>query len=230
MNASAGPDRTILGIVLILGSVLIMAFADAVVKLVSSDLLLWQIFLIRSLFAIPFLFAFFQFAKKNPKPKHVPWALARSALLVLTWLAFYASLPYLTLSIAAVAVYTNPIITVLLTAFLLNERVMGRQWLGVLVGFLGVIAILKPGTDAFSWYVFLPLLAALFYSLAMVLTRSKCRDEEPESLSMSLHILFVVTGLTGILALTVINPAPETRATYPFLIGEWMDMGPREWA
>ncbi|WP_282605131.1 hypothetical protein [Pelagibius sp. Alg239-R121] len=48
-------DQTALGIGIILMSVLTMAFADAVVKLVSADLTVWQIFFARSLFAIPIL-------------------------------------------------------------------------------------------------------------------------------------------------------------------------------
>ena len=123
------------------------------------------------------------------------WALVRSVLLVLTWLAFYAALPVLSLSVAAVAVYTNPIMIALLSAALIGEPVTGRQWGGVLLGFLGVIAIFKPGTDAFSWFTLLPLLGAAFYALAMVLTRSKCREEAPLTLSLALHSSFLVTGL-----------------------------------
>ena len=53
--SSSRPDRTALGIGLILASVLSMAFADAVVKLVSADLTVWQIFVARSLVGIPII-------------------------------------------------------------------------------------------------------------------------------------------------------------------------------
>ena len=51
------PDRTALGIATILASVLIMAFADAIVKLVSTDLTVWQVFAVRSLFGLPIMIA-----------------------------------------------------------------------------------------------------------------------------------------------------------------------------
>jgi len=144
------PDRTALGIGLILISVLTMAFADAVVKLVSADLTLWQVFTVRSLVAVPILALLLRRTGAGLTPRAPLWAGVRSALLVLTWLAFYAALPVLSLSVAAVAVYTNPVIIALLSAVLLGEPVSTRQWGGVGLGFLGVLAILKPGTEAFS--------------------------------------------------------------------------------
>jgi len=225
----AGPDRTALGISLILGSVMIMAFADAMVKLVSADLTLWQVIAARSIAAAPFLVALSIATETSLAPKASVWALVRSALLVLTWLSLYASLPVLSLSVAAVAIYTNPIITALLSAALIGERVRPRQWAGVLTGFLGVVATLRPGTDAFSWFTTLPLLGAVFYSSAMVLTRSKCRDEAPLALAFTLHASFVVTGLAATVLLAVLDPVAETRAAFPFLLGEWVSMGRNEW-
>ena len=223
------PDQTALGIGIILASVLTMAFADAVVKLVSADLTVWQVFVARSLVAVPLLMALMRATNVGLALRASKWTVIRAVLLVLTWLAFYTSLPVLDLSVAAVAVYTNPIMIALLSATLIGEPVTPRQWGGVLLGFLGVVAILKPGTDAFSWFTLLPLLAAALYALAMVLTRSKCRDEAPLSLALALHALFLVTGAIGTAALAVIGLGDETKAAFPFLVGDWMPMGVREW-
>lgn len=229
-SEQAGADRTALGIGIILASVVTMAFADAVVKLLSADLTLWQVFFTRSAVAIPILIAL-SFATRGALRPHAPlWVMARSGLLLLSWLAFYASLPVLKLSVAAVAAYTNPIMTALLSAVVLGERVSGRQWGGVLLGFLGVIAILQPGTDAFSWFTALPLLAAAFYSASMVLTRSKCRNEASLVLSLGLHAAFITAGLAGTLVLAVIGLEHGTKAAFPFLLGDWAPMGAREWA
>lgn len=222
-------DRTTLGIVMILASVLTMAFADAMVKLVSADLTVWQIFFTRSLIGCPIVMALAWATGVGFRLEAPGWAFLRSALLVLTWLAFYASLPVLSLSVAAVAVYTNPIIIVLLSAALVGDPVAGRQWSGVLLGFLGVLAILKPGTDAFSWFTLLPLLAAAFYALAMVLTRSKCREEQPLTLALTLHGAFLMTGLIVTSGLAVIDLEADAKAAYPFLLGDWGPMGAKEW-
>lgn len=225
----ARPDNTTLGIGIILVSVLTMAFADAVVKLVSADLTVWQVFVARSLVAIPCIVTILAIIGVRITLLSPKWVIIRSALLVLTWLAFYAALPVLSLSVAAVAVYTNPIITALLSAVVIGERVSSRQWAGVLLGFLGVVAILKPGTDAFSWFTILPLMGAVFYSLAMVLTRSKCQDEQPLVLGLALHCSFLITGVIVVAVLAVIGLDAETTAAFPFLFDGWTEMGSREW-
>lgn len=216
-------------IVIILASVLTMAFADAIVKLVSSDLSVWQVFFVRSLFAVPLIAGLVLCTGGTLSSQYPGWVLIRCLLLVLTWLAYYVSLPVLSLSVAAVAVYTNPIMTALLSAKLLGEHVSKRQWVGVMLGFLGVLVILKPGTDAFSWYVLLPLLGALFYSLAMVLTRSKCQGEAPLVMTLMLHLSFLLTGVVAILLLGLLQLDRQTQATYPFLLGGWNAMSASAW-
>ena len=223
-------DQVAQGVAIILASVAAMAFADAVVKLVSSNLTIWQVFVARSLFAVPCLLAL-GYIKGVPLPAiSSKWVVLRSALLVLTWLAFYASLPVLDLSVAAVAVYTNPILTALLSAVVLGERVSKRQWLGVVVGFVGVAAILRPGSDAFTWLIVLPLMAAAFYSTAMVLTRAKCRNDDAVSLALGLHGSFIVTGLVATTVLAIMNLDPANTVAYPFLLGGWVPMGWTDWA
>ena len=228
-TGAARADRSGAGIAAILASVAAMAFADALVKLISADLTLWQVFVARSLVALPLLLAVARGAARRLRLQAAGWALLRSLLLVLTWLAFYASLPVLDLSVAAVAVYTNPILTALLAAALLGERVTARRWAGVLLGFLGVIAILRPGGEAFSWFVLLPLLAALLYASAMVLTRARCRHEDPLVLALLLHAAFLATGLLGLGGLALAGPEAEARAAFPFLLGGWAPMEAADW-
>ncbi len=223
-------DRIGLGIGLILASVFAMAFADAVIKLVSADVTLWQLFFARSAVAMPILLATMWVAGSRSAVHAPGWVALRSGLLVLAWVSYYSALPVLSLSVAAVAIYTNPIITALLSAALIGERVTMRQWGGVFLGFLGVVAILRPGGDDFSWFVLLPILGAVFYSLAMILTRWKCRSEAPISLSLALHLAFVVSGLVGLLVLWGLNLEGSTRSAFPFLLGGWVQMGLREWA
>jgi drug/metabolite transporter (DMT)-like permease len=228
-TGEAKPDQIAQGIAIILASVITMAFADAIVKLVSEELTVWQVFVARSLFAIPCLVALACTSGNSLRPGSAYWVFVRSTLLVLTWLAFYVALPVLDLSVAAVAVYTNPILTTLLSAALLGERVSRRQWVGVLLGFVGVAVILRPGSEAFSWFILLPLLGAAFYSLAMVITRSKCQDEEAVTLALTLHGSFLVTGLIATIVLALVDLGIDTKTTYPFLFGDWAPMGFQEW-
>ena len=91
------PDQIAFGIACILVSVLFMAFADAVVKLVSAELTLWQVFAARALMALPILVPLMLVRKAGFRPRTPRWTWLRSVLLVLTWIAFYSSLPELKL-------------------------------------------------------------------------------------------------------------------------------------
>ncbi|MEM6986754.1 MAG: EamA/RhaT family transporter, partial [Pseudomonadota bacterium] len=91
-------DHTHRAIWVLLASVTAMAFADALIKLVSDDLSLWQIFMLRSLCGLPVLL-WLTPAAELKRALRSPSVWLRSALLVLCWLAYYTSLPLLDLSL-----------------------------------------------------------------------------------------------------------------------------------
>jgi drug/metabolite transporter (DMT)-like permease len=228
-SADISNDRVLLGIGLISISVLAMAFSDAMVKFISSGLTLWQIFVLRALLALPWLFALLRLQTSDIRLQSLFWIGLRSLLLVGCWVAYYTALPVMDLAVAAVVVYTNPILTTLLAALFLNERVSVRQWLGVFLGFCGVLVILQPGGDAFSASLLLPLLAALLYSLAMILTRSKCRTENAVTLALGLNTTFILVGGLAMVVLSLGMFAPEMRSSQPFLLGQWATPALTEW-
>lgn len=229
-TADQKPDQIVLGVTIILLSVTAMAFGDAIVKLMSAHLTLWQVFVARSLFALPCLFALGLVLGVRFSRIWSRWIVLRSVLLVLTWIGFYSSLPVLKLSVAAVAVYTNPIITALITAKVLGEPVSRRQWFGVLLGFGGVVAILRPGTEGVTWLVVLPLAAACLYSTAMVLTRAKCKQDHAINLALGLHSAFITIGLFVMTILMLLDITPEMMADNPFLLKTWSAMSSADWA
>jgi len=222
-------DQVLTGIACILFATFIMALSDALIKLVSSSLTVWQVFIVRSLIAMPCLVVLARWQGTQLRPVETGWVLLRSLLLVLAWLAYYAALPVLSLSVAAVTVYTNPIMTALLSALLLRDSVTPRQWSGVLLGFVGVAVILQPGADDFSWAILLPLLAAALYSCAMILTRAKCEKENAVSVALGLHVSFIAAGMVGLFLLAVISPDVGLITSYPFLLDSWPTISLPDW-
>jgi drug/metabolite transporter (DMT)-like permease len=216
------PENTTLGITLIVGSVFLMTLADALVKLVSEDLTLWQFYVTRSLISIPVLAVIMFWRGSGLWPKAAGWAYLRAALLVLMWIAYYASLPLLSLSVAAVALYTSPLLIALLSVRLIREPVGPRRWIALLIGFVGVLTILRPGTSSFSWFMLLPILGAVFYALAMILTRSKCLDETPLALAlagMGVREWGVVSLLGVLIAVYSAGVAKAYQSAAPSIVG-----------
>ncbi len=82
-------------------------------------------------------------------------------------------------------------------ALSLGEVISARGWFSVVLGFAGVIVILRPGVEGLNGYMFLPLLSAMFYALAMIVTRAKCRADHPLALGLFLAIGFIIAGALG---------------------------------
>ena len=233
MNTSSEnkKDDIVLGVGIIIATVFTMAFSDAIIKYISADFPLWQIFVVRSLVAIPILIAIVLFASQisDIHPRSLKWTIIRSMLLVFMYIAIYAAAPLLPLSMIAASLYTGPIFIALLSAFLIGEPVGRRTWSAVVLGFIGVLVILRPATDAFSLYMLIPVVAGLFYALAAIITRTKCIDEKPQILAIMLNLSILITGLLASGVVVLAQPLLRHGITYPFLLGNWIAMRPREW-
>lgn len=220
-------DNIPLAVSVIILTVLALSLGDALIKMTSGSFVIWQIFVIRSLIAIPVLLLFLVVAspEKLRIPNALGWVILRSLMLVGMWVCYYLSLPKLTLSVAAAAYYTLPIFITLFSAFFTGDRVSRQGWSAVFAGFLGVLLILRPNAGDFNAYAVLPLASAMLYAGAMILTRTRCRDQHPIVLSLALNIGFVVTGA---LAAGLIILLPDS-ARQGFLLAPWAAMGRAEW-
>ncbi len=217
------------------GSIVIAVFAlslgDALIKATSASFPLWQVFVVRSALCLPVLLCvvWVEYPGTSLMPVAPGWAALRSAMLVSMWLVYYSALPHVDLSIAAAVYYTLPLFITLLSAVVVGEAVGRIGWLAIGLGFAGVLLILKPSAEDFNAYALLPLISAVLYACAMVLTRTKCRDENPYVLALALNVTFILAGLAAAIALAVWSPDETQVASNTFLFGGWTDLGGREW-
>ena len=195
-------DNITLAVCAIIFTVFALSLGDALIKQVSAAFPLWQIFVLRSALAMPVLVLVLR--ARDPSlslmPRNAGWTALRSVMLAVMWIAYYAALPHVALSIAAATYYTLPLFITLLAAVFLGERVGLQGWVAVVLGFLGVLAILKPQGDDFNAYALLPLISSVLYALSMILTRTKCRAESPLVLSFSLNLAMISIGAIASLA------------------------------
>lgn len=221
-------DNQTLAIWVIIGTVLILSFGDAVIKNIHSDLVLWQIFVIRSWIALIALLAILgvKYRQVSLWPKNLGWTIIRSLLMGIMWISYYIALPHIPLSIAASAYYTAPIFITLFSALFIGDRINIWGWIAVIIGFNGVVLILKPSTDAFNLYALLPVLSAVLYASSMILTRTKCRNEHPLILSAGLNIAFIFFGTCATFGLGYIQPVEHYSA---FLSPQWGGMNLTTW-
>ncbi|MEO0372029.1 MAG: DMT family transporter [Pseudomonadota bacterium] len=222
------PQNFTFGILLIIATALTISLQDVVFKLFSASLSLWQIFALRGVFALPALFVIGGASGFGAALN--PWSILRGMCLTTTFLCFYAAIPFLSLSTVGAANYIAPIFVALLSAYVIGEAVGRMGWLGVLLGFAGVLVLLQPGSDAFSAFALLPVIGAAFYAMGHVITRVKCQDVPVAALALSLNAVMVLAGVVISVALVTL-PLPDTLTeAYPYIFGPWSDVSRTDWA
>ncbi|HWA14179.1 MAG TPA: DMT family transporter [Burkholderiales bacterium] len=103
----------------------------------------------------------------------------RGLLLVLSTVFFYFALRYMPLAEAAAISFVGPVLTTLLAGPMLGDRVSGRQWLAVGLGFVGVLIIMRPGGGVLSLPAVFPLATAILFSVYQIITRKLAGREHP---------------------------------------------------
>jgi drug/metabolite transporter (DMT)-like permease len=105
--------------------------------------------------------------------------LLRGLALVASTGFFYLALTYLPLAEAAAISFVAPVLVASLSGPMLGERVTRRQWIAVMMGFLGVLVIIRPGGGLLNFAVVFPLMSAFVFALYQILTRKLAGREDP---------------------------------------------------
>ena len=126
-----------------------------------------------------------------------PWLqILRGLFLVASTFFFFQALRHMPMAEASAIGFTTPMLVTLLAVPILKEKISRRRWIAVIVGFIGVMIIIRPGGKVFSPAALLPLATALCFSLYQIITR-KVHTENP-------RISLFYSALVGSLALTAV--------------------------
>jgi len=141
---------------------------------------------------------------------------ARGLMVAVAQLALYGSYLYLELATVAVIFYCQPLFIAMLAVPWLGERVGIWRWAAVLSGFVGVVLVIGPGTDMFSWSGILPAVAAFFYANSLVLMRRF--DKSASNAAINLYAQAGAIAGSLILLLTTSDAVmPDGSATEIFI-------------
>jgi drug/metabolite transporter (DMT)-like permease len=99
----------------------------------------------------------------------------------MTGINFWA-LQYLELTVTASIFFTVPILIAMMSAPLLGERLDARRWAAILIGFAGVLVIVRPGSESFHPAMLLSLGNAFVYAAFNLMTRKLAAYDSPETI------------------------------------------------
>lgn len=150
--------------------------------------------------------------------------LLRGALLVVATLLNFIALKYLPLSVTSSIMNSSPIIVTALAVPLLGERVGAWRWSAVVVGFLGVLTVIRPFGAEFHWATFLILANATGLALFSILTRKLSGRITPQTMQIAMGALGTAVLLPGA---WMTWKTPETAFDWALLagIGLWAWVG-----
>ncbi|WP_341760504.1 DMT family transporter [Candidatus Endowatersipora endosymbiont of Watersipora subatra] len=106
----------------------------------------------------------------------------RGAMLTFTALSNFIALRYLQLSETVAIFLASPMIITALSGPMLGEWAGWRHWIAVIIGFFGVIIVVRPGTTMFQWPVLFSIFSVVTYSLYAIMTRKMTETETDESM------------------------------------------------
>ena len=200
MHSSPHLQRPLLGMMSMLLSVLLFATMDSLVKWLSADYPIFQIMFFRSAVALLPVSIFIARAggvsilrTRRPVMHLVRCCMGVCAM----WFAF-TGISKLPLADAMAIFHSAPILMTALSVPLLKEQVGIRRWIAVIVGFVGVLLVVKPGSEVFSGGAIFMITAAILVGLASNLIRVLSKTEDPACITF--YFTFTTTIVSTFLA------------------------------
>jgi drug/metabolite transporter (DMT)-like permease len=193
-------SETLSGIVFMTLGIACFATMDAAGKWAVRDMSVFQLLAVRSSFVTclllliaPALGGRRAFRSEQPGA-HVLRALCGAS----AFLFFFAAVRFLPLADTVAIAFGGPFIVTALSVPLLGETVDGRRWLGVVIGFLGMLLIVQPTGAGFRPAALLAVASSVCEALLMVLTRWLVkRSRTPEKTLTFLVYTFAVQAAVG---------------------------------
>ena len=195
-------SENIKGGIFITFGMLLLAIGDNYIRYTTETIGLWQFHLTRSLIAIPILIIALNKKVKGILPQNFKPVFMRTLFMVSAMLIYFGSLAFLPISYVAAGLFTSPLFVIIFSIFFLKEQIYISRVFAVFIGSFGVVLVLNLKFHDFSILNLFPVLAGALYAWASIITRQRCRDEDPRSL---MFMFFCGIGLVSFAILLLIE-------------------------
>lgn len=185
------------GILFLIAGIAVFAVQDLILKLLSGTYPLHQAMVIRSITAAPLLLVLVHLngglrTLFTPGLKRM---IGRGFVMFMAYTSYYLALAALPLATTVALYFAAPLFITLLSVLILNEKVGLLRWLAVGAGFVGVIIMVRPGSDLFDWAAPLAVISGLTYGVSMVSARRLGSAETAAALAFWGNAVFLGCAL-----------------------------------
>jgi len=189
-------NKNLLGILLMTLGMFSLSINDIIYKNLTMNFPVWEAVFFRafsgSIISLYLVYHSGINSIKTKKPvRHFVRAFSAVGCVVL----YIFGIKYLLLSENIAIAHSAPIIAALLAVPILGEKIGIHRILAITIGFVGVLVIIKPGTDLFQLKSLLPIGSALFMASVYLTTRSLMNTESSTSIVFYYSFALLFTSL-----------------------------------
>ncbi len=199
VRQAAPKDHLLKGALLMIGAMLVLPVMDGFAKELSTKYpvlqVVWARYLFHLLAMLPLLLI--RYRPRQLVPKRARLQLLRGTLLLTATALFFAGLAQMPQATVLALFFISPLVVTLLAPPLLGERVGVWSIVAVVVGFLGVLLVLRPGSGTVGWSALLALGAGVVHALYMIFTRRLAGSAPP-------LVTLAYTAVVGAVVMTVV--------------------------
>lgn len=205
-------DQPVTGALFVLSASFVFAILGALVKIVSASLTNEMIVFFRNACAVIFVLPWLWYSRPpgGVRTRYFRLHLLRSVVGLAAMYCFFYTIAHLQLSEAFLLIATAPLFIPIIAFVWMREPVAGHVRGAVIIGFIGIVLILKPGFGIFQPIALVGLGAGILAALAMVCIRRM------SALEPAIRIVFYFTVIS-----TVISSGP--------LLWSWQSPPPELW-
>lgn len=160
------------GIAIMIGTTAVFAATDSTVKVIGAAVPLLALLWTRYLFQLVVL-GVWQVRRNASgllRTGSIKLQIARSVLLLANSACTFTGLRHLPLPVSTSLAMLAPLISTLLAALLLKDDVPVSKWAMVVLGFIGMLLVVRPGGSQFTWTVIFPIGSAATFACYQVVS------------------------------------------------------------
>jgi len=216
-------NSNVKGILFLLLSVLINSLQSVAIKWIGGNYSVLEIVALRSLVALPLTILFFHLegGKRLPITKQSKLEFVRGVFLFFSYTTYMMGLAALPLADVEAIRFSGPLMITILSVLLLGEKVELYRWLALIVGFMGILLIIKPGSANFNEGSIFILISVLFYGLNAILTRRLQSTDSSATMAYFSTLVYLACVLIVAPLTAAVGEIPGAHPSIAFLFHLW---------
>jgi drug/metabolite transporter (DMT)-like permease len=216
-------NSNVKGVSFLVLAMLIFSLQNIAVKWIGGDYPVLEIVIFRSFIALPCTLLFFRYEGQRGLPTTQRYKLeyVRGFFLFLSYTTHFMGLAALPLADIASIRFSAPLIITFLSVVLLGEKVGPRRWLALIVGFIGVLFMVRPGSATSNIGSIFILISTLFYALSVMITRQLRTTDSSATMAYYSSLAYLIAAFILAPLAIVVGGIPDAHPSIAFLFRAW---------